>query len=207
MGLSTSSQATMFPPRVFIICTSLPLMVVAQYQAQVKPFVHHQLSHHGPAPAYSQPAPARGYGHPATAAPSYGPPAPPVHHVHGPGVVRFHKNEDHCDLDYVEKTEEVCVPSFKTDCDKESVPGGKVIKHHDQCYDVTKTVCTETHGPGVVRVHKNEDHCDLDYVEKIEDGGEVKIDKCSVEVEDKACSEVILQLPRQRCPSKVVTPY
>ena len=138
-------------------------MAVAQYQAQVKPFVHHQLSQRAPAPTYSQPAPARGYGqpapapayghhapargygHPATAAPSYGPPAPPVHQVHGPGVVRVHKNEDHCDLDYVEKTEEVCVPSFKTDCDKESVPGGKVIKHHDQCYDVTKTVCTETH--------------------------------------------------------------
>ena len=44
-------------------------------------------------------------------------------------------------------------------------------------------------------------------VPQVEDGGEVKIDKCSVEVEDKACSEVIFQLPRQRCPSKVVTPY
>jgi len=210
-------------------------------------------------------------------------------------VVRVHKNEDHCDLDYVEKTEEVCVPSFKTDCDKESVPGGKVIKHHDQCYDVTKTVCTETHeivdmevcayafisrlveaeaklvsavweeachdirdclpapptpgyhAPACTHVTRRECHQDpalvpvvkpvsvklpqpeetciikqvlLPRVEcqkvkerrcmvvpQVEDGGEVKIDKCSVEVEDKACSEVILQLPRQRCPSKVVTPY
>ena len=61
-------------------------------------------------------------------------------------MVKAHQSDPgQCHLDYVEKTEEVCVPSFKTDCDKESVAGGKVIKHHDQCYDVTKTVCTESH--------------------------------------------------------------
>ena len=61
-------------------------------------------------------------------------------------MVKAHQSDPgQCHLDYVEKTEEVCVPSFKTDCDKESVTGGKVIKHHDQCYDVTKTVCTESH--------------------------------------------------------------
>merc|ERR1712117_240486 len=172
MGLSTHSQATMFPPRIFVICTSLPLVAVAQYQAQVKAFVHHELPQTGaqyhkpapaynapapsygqpapsygapaPAPSYGAPAPARGYGHPAPAAPSYG--HPPSHQVHGPGVVKSHQSDPgQCHLDYVEKTEEVCVPSFKTDCDKESVAGGKVIKHHDQCYDVTKTVCTESH--------------------------------------------------------------
>merc|ERR1719367_1186475 len=148
----------MFPPRIFVICTSLALVAVAQYQAQVKAFVHHELpqtgtqyhkpapSYNPPAPSYGQPAPApaRGYGHPAPAAPSYG--HPPSHQVHGPGVVKSHQSDPgQCHLDYVEKTEEVCVPSFKTDCDKESVPGGKVTKHHDQCYDVTKTVCTESH--------------------------------------------------------------
>merc|ERR1711936_1099656 len=156
MGLSTVSQATMFPPRIFLICTSLPLLAVAQYQAQVKGFVHHQLPQRGAhhtASSYSPPAQARAYGHPAPspsyghapAAPSYGHPSHQVHEVHGPGVVKTQSNPGQCHLDYEEKTEEVCVPSFKTDCDKESVPGGKVIKHHDQCYDVTKTVCTETH--------------------------------------------------------------
>merc|ERR1712172_287003 len=97
-----------------------------------------------PAPSYGAPAPAPSYGAPAPAAPSYG--HPPSHQVHGPGVVKSHQSDPgQCLLDYVEKTEEVCVPSFKTDCDKESVAGGKVIKHHDQCYDVTKTVCTESH--------------------------------------------------------------
>ena len=36
-------------------------------------------------------------------------------------------------------------------------------------------------------------------------GPEVKIDKCSVEVGEPQCSEVILQLPRQKCPSKLVS--
>merc|ERR1712025_1062870 len=84
---STHSQATMFPPRIFVICTSLPLVAVAQYQAQVKAFVHHELpqtgaQYHKPAPAYNAPAPSYGqpaasYGHPAPA-PSrgYGHPAP-----------------------------------------------------------------------------------------------------------------------------------
>ena len=38
-------------------------------------------------------------------------------------------------------------------------------------------------------------------------GPEVKIDKCSVEVGEPQCSEVILQLPRQKCPSKLVDMY
>ena len=36
------------------------------------------------------------------------------------------------------------MPTFKTDCDKEEVAGGVVIKHYDECHDVVKTVCTET---------------------------------------------------------------
>jgi len=211
-------------------------------------------------------------------------------------VVKSHQsNPGQCHLDYEEKTEEVCVPSFKTDCDKESVAGGKVIKHHDQCYDVTKTVCTETHeivdmevcaysfiarvveaeaklvdavwteachdtqeclpGPPThgyhapackhvirhecqqlpelvpvvkpvsVKLPQPEETCIIKQVvlprvecqqvkerrcmvvPEVQDGPEVKIDKCSVEVGDPACSDVILQLPRQKCPSKVVTPY
>jgi len=210
-------------------------------------------------------------------------------------VVKAHQSDPgQCHLDYVEKTEEVCVPSFKTNCDKESVAGGKVIKHHDQCYDVTKTVCTESHeivdmevcayaftarvveaeaklvdavwseachdtqeclpGPPTqgyhapctqvvrhechqepslvpvvkpvsVKLPQPEETCIIKQVvlprvecqqvkerrcmlvPEVQDGPEIKIDKCTVEVGDETCSEVILQLPRQKCPSKVVTPY
>ena len=75
--------------------------------------------------------------------PGYGPaPVLPGHQVavelHGPGVVRKGPGHNKCQLDYVESHEEVCIPTFKTDCDKEDVPGGVVIKHHDQCDDVVK---------------------------------------------------------------------
>merc|ERR1712032_1496903 len=146
MGLSTHSQATMFPPRIFVICTCLPL-TGAQYRKPApaysppsspsysKPAPAPSYGHPAPARGYGQPTPAIGYGHSAPAAPSYGHPSHQVHEVHGPGVVKAHQSDPgQCHLDYVEKTEEVCVPSFKTDCDKESVAGGKVIKHHDQCY-------------------------------------------------------------------------
>merc|ERR1712203_58385 len=32
---------------------------------------------------------------------------------------------------------------------------------------------------------------------------DLKMDKCSVEVEDLQCTEVILQLPRQVCPARI----
>ena len=32
---------------------------------------------------------------------------------------------------------------------------------------------------------------------------EVAMDKCSVEVSDNQCTEVILQLPRQICPARI----
>ena len=36
-----------------------------------------------------------------------------------------------------------------------------------------------------------------------EPGQTVKMDKCTVEVGDQQCTEVILQLPRQACPARV----
>merc|ERR1719431_473674 len=49
-----------------------------------------------------------------------------------------------CAVDYVEKEAEVCVPTFKTDCEREDVKNGLVIEQKEECYQVTKTVCTET---------------------------------------------------------------
>ena len=124
----SSSLATMFTPRTFIICTLLASLARCQYQAQVTPFVHHhqQQQQYGQQPRGRYPGQV-----PAS--------------VHGPGVVRGHADQGTCQLDHVEAGGEVCVPTFTTHCDKEQTAGGVIIKHHDQCYDVTKTVCTEQH--------------------------------------------------------------
>merc|ERR1712215_135700 len=76
-------------------------------------------------------------------------PRPSFHHPaqhaapppHGPGV---DYGREKCNVDYVEKDAEVCVPTFKTECEKEDVKNGLVIKQQEECYQVTKTVCTET---------------------------------------------------------------
>ena len=85
----------------------------------------------------------------------YSRPAPFVHHqlqlqqhhqLHQPVRQNYQQQPgSECRLDYVERSGEVCVPTFTTHCDKEQTAGGVIIKHHDQCYDVTKTVCTEQH--------------------------------------------------------------
>ena len=119
----------------------------------MKPFVHHELhqthhqahhQYHRPTRQYAPqaPHPQRYVGqqqHYAT----HGQ-AQHVVEPHGPGLVKLVENNK-CHLDYVELTEDVCIPTFKTDCDKEEVAGGVVIKHRDDCHDVTKTVCTELH--------------------------------------------------------------
>merc|ERR1711887_122759 len=98
-----------------------PVAKPAAYHAPLpKPYVHH---HHQPRPSYHHLA------HHA---------APPPH---GPGV---DYGREKCSVDYVEKDAEVCVPTFKTECEKEDVKNGLVIKQQEECYQVTKTVCTET---------------------------------------------------------------
>merc|ERR1712106_197648 len=97
-----------------------PVAKPAAYHAPLpKPYVHH----HQPRPSYHQPPP-------------YAPP-----HPHGPGI---EYDREKCSVDYVEKKAEVCVPTFKTDCEKEAVKNGLVIKQQEECYQVTKTICTET---------------------------------------------------------------
>merc|ERR1711892_1493164 len=75
-----------------------------------------------PAPVYAQPgyhAPPQPHAHPK-------PHAHPQHHAlpqphahprpHGPGI---EYDREKCAVDYVEKKAEVCVPTFKTDCERE----------------------------------------------------------------------------------------
>merc|ERR1711913_177385 len=126
--------------------------------------------HHQPAPApYKPPAPApykprapayhaqapsvkSFYNQPVAEPAAYHAPLPKpyVHHhhqphpppqPHGPGV---EYDREKCALDYVEKEAEVCVPTFKTECETEEVKNGLVIEQQEECYQVTKTVCTET---------------------------------------------------------------
>merc|ERR1712226_1733467 len=46
---------------------------------------------------------------------------------------------------HLDKRGEVCVPTFTTDCVKEDVSNGVLVQHRENCYSVTKTVCTEGH--------------------------------------------------------------
>ena len=45
-------------------------------------------------------------------------------------------------MDYVEKKAEVCVPTFQTDCEREDVKNGLVIKQQEECYQVSSNLST-----------------------------------------------------------------
>merc|ERR1712123_161799 len=118
-----------------------PVAKPAAYHAALpKPYYHHPQPHAQPQPhAYPQPhAHKQPHAHPQ-------PHAQPQLHAqprpHGPGI---EYDREKCAVDYVEKKAEVCVPTFKTDCEREDVKNGLVIKQQEECYQVTKTVCTET---------------------------------------------------------------
>ena len=89
-----------------------PVAKPAAYHAPLPtPYVHH----HQPRPSYQHPRP-------------HAQPQP-----HGPGI---EYDREKCAVDYVEKKAEVCVPTFKTDCEAEDVKNGLVIKQQEECYQV-----------------------------------------------------------------------
>lgn len=89
-----------------------------------------------PAPAYGHPAPA--YGHPAP--PAYGHPAPaPAYGGYG----GYEEPKQNCTVQDVTEIAEVCTPAFETVCNNVNLPI-KIIVDREFCYDVTRTVCTET---------------------------------------------------------------
>ena len=53
-------------------------------------------------------------------------------------------------MDYVEKKAEVCVPTFKTDCEREDVKNGLVIKQQEECYQVSLSLSS---GPSKLDQH------------------------------------------------------
>merc|ERR1719483_828605 len=84
--------------------------------------IHHAVVHH--APAYHSPIPAYHAPSPAYHKPHYGP-------------------KHNCSIQDVVETAEVCTPAFETVCENIMVPV-KIIIDREQCYPVTRTVCTES---------------------------------------------------------------
>ena len=87
-----------------------------------------------PAPSYGHPAPA--YGH---AAPAYGH-APAYHAAPAYG---YEHPKHNCTVQDVVETAEVCTPAFETVCNPVELVR-KAIVDKEQCYTVTRTVCTES---------------------------------------------------------------
>jgi hypothetical protein len=115
-----------------------------------------------PAPAYGHPAPA--YGHPAPAyghpAPAYGHPAPAYGH-HQPAY-GYEQPKHNCSVVDVVESADICTPTIaKTCADVELAI--KLIVAVEQCYDVTRTVCTES-----ITIIPNE-VCSYSYEPKSED--------------------------------------
>merc|ERR1712110_1246003 len=98
---------------------------------------HHAVHH---APAYGHPAPA--YGHHAAYA--------------------YEAPKHNCSVQDVVEAAEVCTPAFETVCAPVELPIKKIIDV-EQCYDVTRTVCSES-----IEVVENE-ICTYHYEQKSED--------------------------------------
>jgi len=131
----------------------------ASPSAPAAPYVFGHPAPYAPAPAY-HPAPvvhhAPAYHAPVVHhAPAYHP-APKYHHAptYGPKY--------NCSVVDVVENAEVCTPAFETVCETISVPVKKIIDR-EQCYPVTKTVCSES-----VEVIPNE-ICVYSYQQKVVD--------------------------------------
>jgi len=105
---------------------------------------HHSVAHHGVA--------HHAVAHHAVA-----------HHavVHAPVHHAYAAPKHNCSVVDVVETAEVCTPAFETVCEKIEVPT-KVIVDKEQCYPVTRTVCSES-----VEVVENE-ICVYTYSQKTE---------------------------------------
>jgi len=93
-------------------------------------------AHHA-APAYGHHA-APAYGH--HAAPAYGHHAAPAYGHQGYG---YEEPKHNCTVQDVTEIAEVCVPAFKKVCENVDLAIKKIVDV-EFCYDVTRTVCTET---------------------------------------------------------------
>lgn len=69
----------------------------------------------------------------------YGP--PPPHHGYGQPQHEYPKLN--CTVQTVKEEAETCTPTFTTVCEDVTIPIKKIVDR-EQCYDVTKTVCSES---------------------------------------------------------------
>merc|ERR1711892_1623679 len=133
--------------------------IVAHAQAPVvahAPFAHH---------AVHAPVVHQAFAHHAVHAPvvHHTPVHHAVHHavLHAPAPVYGYEKKYNCSVVDVVESAEVCTPAFETVCENIEVPT-KIIVAMEQCYPVTRTVCTES-----VSVIDNE-ICTYSYQQKTE---------------------------------------
>merc|ERR1719275_162710 len=115
--------------------------------AHAAPVAHHAVHHAAPA----HHAAHHGVAHHAVA-----------HHavVHAPVHHAYHAPKHNCSVVDVVESAEVCTPAFETVCETIEVPTKKIIDV-EQCYPVTRTVCSES-----VEVIDNE-ICVYSYSQKV----------------------------------------
>merc|ERR1712226_1427120 len=127
--------------------------------------VHHAAPHH----AVHHAAPVHAVHHAAHAvhhaAPHHAVHAvhAPVHHaVHHAPAYAYEAPKHNCSVQDVVEAAEVCTPAFETVCAPVELPIKKIIDV-EQCYDVTRTVCSES-----IEVVENE-ICVYHYEQKSEE--------------------------------------
>jgi len=105
------------------------------YAPEPKPYVPAPAPTYKPAPVYKPVHHAPAYGHHA---PAYGHHAPAYGHGYG-----YEHPKHNCSVVDVTEIAEVCTPTVETFCVIEKLPI-KVIVDKEFCYDVSRTVCTES---------------------------------------------------------------
>merc|ERR1719293_139679 len=136
--------------------------VVAHHAVHAAPVVAHHAVHHAPVVAHHAVHHAAPVVHHAPVAHHA------VHHAvhHAPTYHQPHYGYEHpkhnCSVQDVVETAEVCTPALETVCNPIEL-AIKIIVDKEQCYDVTRTVCTES-----IEEIDNE-ICTYSYQQKTED--------------------------------------
>merc|ERR1711913_7570 len=125
---------------------------VAHHAVHHAPVAHHAVHHAAPVVHAAH----HGVAHHAVAHHAV------AHHavVHAPVHHAYHAPKHNCSVVDVVESAEVCTPAFETVCETIEVPTKKIIDV-EQCYPVTRTVCSES-----VEVIDNE-ICVYSYSQKV----------------------------------------
>merc|ERR1712165_158004 len=110
----------------------------AVHHAVHAPVVHHAV-HAAPVIAHHAPVAHHAVHHAVHHAPAYHAPAPAYHKPH----YGYEHPKHNCSVQDVVESAEVCTPALETVCNPIEL-AIKVIVEVEQCYPVTRTVCTES---------------------------------------------------------------